>query len=305
MKKTLKPIVTILKGFVLGISMALPGLSGGTMAFILGIYEKLIEEISKAQKQHLNSLLLCLSFKKNQFKKSIVLFGETWDWPFFIPLIFGIVFSVVVFVAFAPIFIEQYSLQFYSIIFGLVLASVIKPFKKIRKTARIFLILFLSFIINVVLFALGTNLSLPAEEFSPFIFLPVGFVISAALIVPGLSGSYLLLIFGLYEKTLLALKQGELFVIFCFLIGAIVGILSTAKVIQHLIKNYFNETIAIILGLILGSLCAVYPLPKESLEEFLSFDIKEQIFLFYSISSFCTFLVFSLLYERNFKTKQM
>lgn len=303
MKKILKPTIIILKGFVLGVSMALPGLSGGTMAFIMGIYEKLIEEISKLQRKHLNSLLLCLSFKRKQIKQSLVLFGETWDWAFLIPLILGIVFSIVIFVAFAPVFIEQYSLQFYSIVFGLVLASVFKPFKKMLKTARIFFLLFLSFVTNVVLFAFGANLSLFPGDLFPLIFIPVGFVVSAALIVPGLSGSYLLLIFGLYEKTLLALKQGELLVICCFLIGSITGILSTAKLIQYLIKNYFNETIAIILGLILGSLYAVYPLPKESLEVLLPFGIKEKIFLFYFISSFCAFLVLSLLYEKNSKPK--
>ena len=297
----LKITVIILKGFALGISMVLPGISGGTMAFILGIYEKLIGEISKAQTKHLKSLFLCLSFRRKQILQNALFLWNTWDWAFLAPLLFGVVFSGVLFVIFAPPVIDQHPLPFYSVIFGLVVASLFKPFKEMKKTAKSLFLLLLSFAANILLFSFGQNLYLFSGELLPLTFLPVGFLISIALIVPGLSGSYILLILGLYEKTLLAFRQGDLFVIGCFLMGLIIGVFSMAKLIQYLIQNYFNETMAIILGLILGSLYAVYPLPKESWEDILSFDIQKKIFLFYCSISFCIFMSCSFLYEMRSK----
>lgn len=294
----------ILKGFILGISMVLPGISGGTMAFILGIYEKLIGEISKTRIKHLKSLFLCLSLKKSQIQKGMLFLLKTWDWAFLMPLIFGIVFSVVLFVALASPLIEQYHLPFYSIIFGLVLASVFKPFKEMKKTAKTLSLFFLSLVINVVIFSFGKSMFLFSEEFLPVVFLPVGFLVSSTLIIPGISGSYLLVIFGLYEKTLQALRQADLVVIIFFSIGVILGLFSVARGINHLIKRHFNETIAVIVGLILGSLYAVYPLPKNSLKEILSFDTQKQTFFLFFIVSFFAFIILSFFYEKKLsKTK--
>ena len=301
----LNPIVLILKGFVLGISMVLPGVSGGTMAFIMGIYEKLIGEISKMRIRHIKKLLLCLSFRKAQIKQSILFFWTTWDWAFLIPVGFGIVCSGILFIAFASPVIEKYSLEFYSIIFGLVLASVFKPFKEMKKSKKTFILFFASFSVNTLCFVFGSNFLLFPGEPMALIFLPVGFVISTALIIPGISGSYLLLIFGLYEKTLQALKQGELFVICFFLFGVVLGVFSVAKLIQRMIQNYFNETMAVILGLILGSLYAVYPLPKESLGDLLLFDTQKKIFLFYFVISCFIFMILSLFYEKEVKSNKV
>ena len=301
MRKMLKPITLFLKGFVLGISMVLPGLSGGTMAFVMGIYEKLIEEISKTQIKHLKKLFLCLTFKKQQIKESLLFFLTSWDWTFLIPLGFGIVFSGILFIAFAPQLIEQYSLQFYSLVCGLVLASLFKPFKEMKKTAKTFFLFFISFVINFILFAFGENLSLFSGDSVFLIFFPVGFLVSSALIVPGLSGSYLLVLFGLYEKTLLALREGDFLIIIFFLSGAIAGVFSVAKLIQRMIKNHFDESMAVILGLILSSLYAIYPLPKESITDILSFDMQKKIFLLYFISSSFVLISLSFFYEKRTK----
>ncbi len=293
----IKSIVIILKGCVLGFSIMMPGISGGTMAFVMGIYEKLIGEISKFKTKHIKSLLSCLSFKKQKIKKSVALFRKTWEWSFLTPLIFGIVLAGVVFIAFASPFIKKYSLEFYSIIFGLVLASVFKPFQKVRKTTKIIVLFFLSFAGNTFLFISGSDLLLFSGALTPLVFIPVGFLVAMALIVPGISGSYLLLIFGLYEKTLQALRQGDILVMFCFLTGALLGVFLTARLIRYLIKNYFNETMALILGLILASLYAIYPLPKESWQDIFSFDIEKETFLLCSMLSFLIFMLFNLFYE--------
>ena len=285
--------------------MALPGLSGGTMAFIMGIYEKLIGEISKTQIKHLKKLLLFLTFKKQKIKQSILFFWTSWDWSFLIPLIIGLLSSGILFVALASPLIEEYSLQFYSIVCGLVLASLFKPFMEMKKTGKNLFIFFISFAINLILFIFGEQFSLFSEmkNLTFLIFLPVGFIISSALIVPGLSGSYLLVLFGLYEKTLTALKEGEWPIIFCFLIGILIGLFSIAKLINRMLKNYFDESMAVILALILSSLYAIYPLPKESLADILSFDIQKKVFLMFFLCSFLVFMILSFLYKKKNQTK--
>ena len=162
-----------------------------------------------------------------------------------------------------------------------------------KKTVKIFFLLIFSFLINSFLFVWGDNLSLFSGEITPFGFLPIGFLVAMALIVPGISGSYLLLVLGLYKETLFALRQGDILVICFFSMGSILGIFLTARLIKYLIKNYFNETIALISGLILSSLYAIYPLPKETLEDVLSFGIQKNIFLFYFVNSFLIFIIFT------------
>lgn len=286
----LKIISLLLKGFVLGFSMMLPGLSGGTIAFVLGIYEKIISEISKFQLKPLKKSFSLFSLNRKKFKQFLLYLWETWDKAFLIPLMTGVFLSIGLFAVFALPFIEQYSLQFYSIVCGLVLASTLKPLKEIKKTRKTIFLLFLSFIVNTWLFAFGESLSLFSGSLAPILFLPVGFLISIALILPGLSGSYLLVILGLYEQSLLSLRQGELSVICFFILGAILGLFSTAKSINYYLKNYFDETLAVLLGLILGSLYAVYPLAKQSLQDILQFDTEKQVFLIYFIISFFVFI---------------
>ena len=288
----------ILKGFVLGLAIMLPGISGGTIAFIIGIYEKLIEEISKLKVRDIKRFIPLISWNKKQIKKTVLFFKKNWDWNFLIPLVFGVVCSMALFVVFASPIINQYSLPFYSLIFGFVLASVSKPLKDMKKTAKNFLLMGISFVINFVLFAfMQENAFAFSGNLNPLFMLPIGFFISMTLIVPGISGSYLLLIFGLYEKTLLNLRDGNFFIICYFLTGAVLGVIFTARWIRYLIKNYFHETIALILGLILSSLYTIYPLPKESFSELLAFDEQKKTFLIFFISSFLLLMCLDAFYN--------
>ena len=295
-------ILTALKGFALGLSMVLPGISGGTMAFVMGIYEKLIKEISNFKMKHVKNLILCFSFKKTQFKTNFSILKNSWDWPFLAPLIVGALIALALFVHWAGAFIDQYSFEFYSIIFGLILGSVIPALQEIKKSLSFFLFLFGSFLLNFILFALGSSIFTVPKEVSSLIFLPVGFLVSIALIVPGISGSYLLLALGLYEKTLSALKSLDLFIVFIFSIGVILGFLLTAKLIQKMLKKYWNQSLAIILGLMLGSLYALYPLEKSSLSDFLLFNKSHALFLIYMLGAFLCFTAFHfMLFSRRKK----
>lgn len=293
----LKTLILLIKAFILGLSMLIPGLSGGTMAFIMGIYEKIIKEISKLQIPQIKSFFLLFSLKNSQRKENFLLLKKTWDWAFLIPLKSGILISILLFVFFAPPLIEKHSLPFYSLIFGLVLASVWKFFKEMKKTARTLTLFLISLIISICLFCFGDSSFLFSSEITPFVFLLGGFLAGGALVIPGLSGSYCLLILGIYEKTILALKEGDLLIIINLILGAGMGLLFLAKAVHYLLKNYFHESIALILGLILASLYQIYPLPKESISDLLLFNKEKQIFLYYSASFFVGFFVFDFLYK--------
>ena len=290
-------VLTVLKGFALGLSMVLPGVSGGTMAFIMGIYEKLIKEISSFKVKHLKTLALCLSFNKSQRGANLTVLKNSWDWLFLIPLMIGAFMALVLFVILAGDFINQYSFEFYSIIFGLILASLIPTLQVAQKNLSFFLFLLGSFFLNFVLFAFGSEFIFAPKEVSSLIFLPVGFLVSMTLIIPGISGSYLLLVLGLYEKTLFALKSLDFFVISIFTIGVTLGFLLTAKLLQKMLKKYWSQSLSVILGLMLGSLYAIYPLEKNSLSDFLVFNKNQALFLIYMLGGFFCFIALHFVFS--------
>ena len=129
-QKISKPAGTLFfKGMFMGLSIALPGISGGTMAFILGIYTKLIDEIAK--------------FQVRDFKSPQTFFKK-YDWLFLTPLLIGLICALVLFVFLAPPLITTFRFEFYSLIFGFVLASFYSPLKEVEKTLKT-LVLFICF----------------------------------------------------------------------------------------------------------------------------------------------------------------
>ena len=251
---------TLIKGFVLGLSMVVPGLSGGTLAFIMGIYEKLIEEISTFKRSHIKQFFLCFFSNQDRRRKSFLSLKEEWDWAFLFPLSMGMFLALVLFVRFAGDWIDTYSLLFYSFVVGLILASLILPFQKIRKSFQTFLIFMLSFSLNLYFFTRDVE-TLNLEATAPF-FVPIGFLVAITLIIPGASGSYLLLVLGLYEKTLSAVKNWEILTLSLFLLGLALGFVLTAKFIKRVLTRHWDNSLAIILGLILGSVYSIYPLKE-------------------------------------------
>ena len=284
---SLKFFIRLLKGILLGFSILLPGMSGGTMAFILGIYEKLIQEIARFKSSYIKSFLMLFSFQPVKIKKHFLILKKAWDWLFLIPLFCGMFFSVVVFVVFVSDWIKDYSLIFYSLIFGLILGSLIPTFKQIKKSLPVLALFVLSLVLNHFLLSYGKEfLHFPSGKMPDFLFVPVGFLIAMALIVPGISGSYLLLILGLYEKTLFALKQWNFIILICFVLGLLLGFIVTAKGIQKMLKSYWDQSLAVILGLMAGSLSSIYPLSGKSFKIFEPLNWTKEFICFLLCASF-------------------
>ena len=277
--------------------MVLPGMSGGTMAFILGLYGKIIDELVKFNLQQVKYLLNLFTIKKEKLFKNFSLLISPYDWFFILPLIAGSIFAVVAFIFIAPPFIEKYSLEFYSLVFGLIVVSLYSPFKEMKKNGRTFTLLILSFSINFLCFYLFKESTIVQKELPSFLFLPTGFLVAGTLIIPGISGSYLLILLGLYQTTLENFRDFNIPAIIFFLLGIVAGLVIMVRFIKIGLKKYFNESLAIILGLILGSLYGLWFFLEQSFGNQLHFETEIKLFVLYSFIPFLIVFIYNVFYR--------
>lgn len=276
----------VFKGIFMGLSIILPGISGGTMAFILGIYKKLIDEISK--------------FHMGDFKSPKIFFKK-YDWIFLIPLLIGLLGSLILFIFLVPPLIKTFHFEFYSLIFGFVLASFYLPIKELEKTLKTLLLFICFTVLSFCCFYFTETISLSREQVPLLWIIPAGALVSLALVVPGLSGSYLLILLGLYHFILTAFRDLNVPVISVFITGAFIGLIFMARGMKFLLNRFPSETLSIILGLIAGSLYVLWPF-SESIggTAFFSSTVMEKfIFLLWCALSFCLTLSISFLYRKN------
>ena len=286
MEQQMSKPVLFFKGIFMGLSIMLPGISGGTMAFILGIYKKLIDEISR--------------FHAGDFT-SPRRFLKKYDWLFLTPLLTGGFFAVVLFVFLAPPLITAFQFEFYSLVFGFVLAGLYPPLKEVEKNRKT-LILFVFFAFVSVSCFVGTGATpFPREEVSLLWIFPAGALVSLALVVPGLSGSYLLILFGLYHSILKALRDLDLPVVSVFMAGAFLGLLLMARAMRFLLNRFPSETLSAVLGLVAGSLFVLQPFSGPAGGTgFFSSSLGEKLtFLCWFSLSFCLTLFIGFFYGKT------
>ena len=242
-------VLLFVKGGVLGISAVLPGVSGGTAAFLLGLYEKLVHEISKIKPAH----FLAFPFNKNH---PLI---KNYDWSFLLSLALGALASIVLFAFAASPFIKAWPEVFETLVFILVLISLYFPIRDIKRSQKILWLAGGSALVSFILFYTLKDMALFPKTDSFFWLFPAGALAGLALVVPGLSGSYLLVLFGLYESVLNTIKDFHILWLSLFAAGVFLGILLMARIMKSLLQNRFHETSGVIVGLILGSLCLLLP----------------------------------------------
>ncbi|MCG1037201.1 DUF368 domain-containing protein [Polaribacter sargassicola] len=253
MKRTIKDYVVIgLKGMAMGAADVVPGVSGGTIAFISGIYEELLGSISNIK------LGLFKTLKEQGFKAA----WQELNGGFLAALFIGIFTSVISLAKAIKYLLENQPILLWSFFFGLVLASIIYIAKQITKwnfASVIILILgaFLAYYIT-------TLNPLVTENSSPFFILIAGAIAICAMILPGISGSFILVLLGAYKPVLDAVNNKDFKTILVFLVGAVVGLLTFSRVLKWLFKHYKNLTLAGLTGFIIGSLNKIWPW-KETL----------------------------------------
>ncbi len=250
MQRRLKDYLLVsLKGMAMGAADAVPGVSGGTIAFISGIYEELITTISGVN----------LSLLKTLKSKGFFAFWKQLNGNFLLALLSGIIISFVSFMRLAKYLIEQHTVLIWSFFFGLIIASIFFVGKQINKwSAKTIIALILGAIIAFYITSLP---SLASNTNSYFLFI-AGAIAICAMILPGISGSFILVILGAYKTLSDAFHDFDIKKIALFAGGAIVGLLSFSHVLKWLFKNYHNTTLAILTGFILGSLNKVWPYKK-------------------------------------------
>jgi putative membrane protein len=246
-------IFIALKGLAMGMAEVVPGVSGGTIAFISGIYPSLMESISA-----LKPSLIALLFK-GQFKE----FAKQLNLAFLLPLGVGMVAGLVTGVLFISYLLEHYPLPLWAFFFGLILASALYVFRQMKgfNATSILLTLAATGLAYYVTIAnpLGGSASLVLVFFS-------GVIAISAMVLPGLSGSFILLLLGMYSvvlptvKSLLKTPELDAFILVAvFAGGCLIGLVSFARLMSYAFKKQPNNTLAVLLGFMLGSLNKVWP----------------------------------------------
>jgi len=241
-----------LKGIAMGIADLVPGVSGGTIALITNIYEDLVTSINNINTKEIFSLLS--ANRKNLWQK----INES----FLLPLFLGIATSILFLSSIINFFLENHALALWSFFFGMIFASSILICKDIKQWSSITIS---GFIIGVLISFLISFLS-PAEatESLPYLFL-CGMLMIIAMILPGISGAFILVLLGAYETALETVELVRSFRIQGFLnllafgLGAIIGLKLFAQWLGKLYLNYRNPLLATMSGFMFGSLYKVWP----------------------------------------------
>ena len=229
----------------MGSADIVPGVSGGTIALITGIYGHLIEAISRIKFAFIKPLL------KGDFKGFINGIFEEIEFKFFIPLVLGIGIAFLTLAKVVTYCMEVHTALTFSFFLGLIIASAVILFKKLNEVN---LKNFLFAVIGAVLTFIFVSLNPIAANHSLLVIFLSGMIAICAMILPGISGSFLLLLLGQYKYMLEALHQLRLTEIIVFVVGALIGILGFSKILNYLLKNHEKVTMAFLIGVMIGSL---------------------------------------------------
>lgn len=238
-----------LKGVAMGAADVVPGVSGGTIAFISGIYEELISSIN----QFIPALTQTLR------REGLAAFWKSANGNFLLSVFCGIAFSVVTLSKIISWMLSEHPILVWAFFLGLVLASVIFVGREIKSRE---VSIYLLGIFGMIL-AYGI-IQLPVSENStslPFLFLSGGLAI-CAMILPGISGAFILVLLGSYKTILDAVHEHDLQILLTTFLGAVFGILSFARVLKWMFQRFKQATLALLTGFILGSIPKIWPWKK-------------------------------------------
>jgi putative membrane protein len=262
MNRTIKDyFIILLKGIAMGAADVVPGVSGGTIAFISGIYQELIDTINKIN-------LKALKILKSE---GIITAFHYVNGSFLVSLLLGIAISVISLARLFKYLLEEYPIFVWSFFFGLVLASILFVGKQIKKWN---FSIIMALIIGAFIAFYITTLPASTNQTESWFLIIAGALAICAMILPGISGAFILLLLGAYKPVLDAIHHFDIKKIALIGIGAIVGILSFAKVLKWLFRHQKNITLAVLTGFILGSLNKIWPWKKVLQSEMIEGKLK-------------------------------
>jgi putative membrane protein len=245
-------IVLGVKGFCMGASDVVPGVSGGTMAFILGIYEELIDAIKSFD---LKSLQFLVTLKFRPLLDRI-------SWQFLLAVGIGIFTAIFTLSSLLSWLLQNRPVFIWSFFLGLILASVVSVSRRVEAWRILTWLCLVGGTLSSYFLVGLVPVSTPNDYW--FLFL-CGAVAICAMILPGISGSYILVLLGKYQYVLDAVNHRDFLVLGLVAAGACVGIIAFARILGWLLKNYHDLMVATLTGLMIGSLRKIWPW-KEALE---------------------------------------
>ena len=249
--RAMADLLNVLRGYLMGAADVVPGVSGGTVALVLGIYERLVHAI-RSGSAALGSAV------RGRFDDALRHFRAV-DWRFLLVLLSGILLAVLSLARLIEHFLEEEPQNTAAVFFGLVAGSIAIAWAFVERWNPGRLVAAAAS--AVVAFAV---LGLRTEEISDpslALFFGAGAIAIIAMILPGVSGSFILLMLGMYEAVLAAVNDRDFGAVIVFLIGAVLGLALFSAVLDKLLRDHHDTIMALLIGLMTGSLRVLWPWP--------------------------------------------
>lgn len=240
------PAGVFARGMAMGAADIVPGVSGGTIAFITGIYFRLLEAINAVPAAVVGSL----------FRGRLRAFWEACDGTFLMCLLAGVLTSILTLASLISHVLDNYPILIWSFFFGLIVASVWHVGRQVRQYR---LSLATPLITGIVLAWWITTLPASSPGASSLAFFLAGALAICAMILPGISGSFILVILGMYAPVLDAIQSANLALLLLFVAGCLIGLLSIARVITWAFHHFHDLVLALLTGFMIGALNKVWP----------------------------------------------
>jgi len=252
----------------MGMADIVPGVSGGTIALISGIYEHLIMALSKVRPMHAVDVLLLpfVYFNPEKKRKKLQSLSEI-PWEFLLPLVTGILIGIIGFSRLALYLFTNHPLYTYSFFFGLISFSLTIPYRSMHKHIPDFILLLVFALITWAVTSIGENF--PGSTQYAYVFFS-GAIAICAMILPGISGAFILVILGEYQIILDSLHNTNISLLLVFIFGLIVGIMTFVRLLKYILYKHHSRTMAALTGVMIGSIHKLWPMAyiHESVENY-------------------------------------
>ncbi|MCO1334587.1 DUF368 domain-containing protein [Microbulbifer sp. OS29] len=236
----------VLRGMAMGAADVVPGVSGGTIAFITGIYQELLESLSRIGPH-------CVTLLR---KEGLLSAWHYINGNFLLSLFLGVLISVFSLAHLISGLLQDFPIIVWSFFFGLVLASVVPIVRSIPQRSPFLLI----FMVLGVALAITVSELRPADmPATPLTLFLSGVLAICAMALPGISGAFLLLLIGIYPKVLSAVHNLQVTNLLCFAAGAAIGLMLFSRLLSWLMRKYMGGTLAFLAGVLVGSLKIIWP----------------------------------------------
>ena len=248
----------------MGAADIVPGVSGGTIALITGIYEELISTLKNIN----------ISLLKTLFKDGFKVFWKNLNGNFLSILLLGIASSVILLAQIIVFLLENHEYKIWGFFFGLIISSAFLIIKDINSLKAVHIIWILFGILIAALISLSNTTQIPDTDV--FIFL-TGSIAITAMILPGISGSFILLLLSKYEYIITAIKEFDIRTLLVFGLGCVFGLIIFSRILHFLFQNYKQNLLSLLSGFLIGSLIKIWPFRKALETRINSDGIEETI----------------------------